>query len=345
MSADRAGALRPSIVFAGSLLPVRYLLEYGDALHVKRIVVLNRTHQRSFEYVAQRLPGASVSRLAGGPLLSSLMLAAHLMWAKLRGRRVVFFHECCWPVFDLLVSRLRPRGLFVPQVHMNGFETLADGELPPTTSLSRRIAFVLFGWALRDFIVYRMAKDSAEPGFNYYFSMRSYPDTIEVAPVWRPAGRRDEPLTSDTEPRVILIGGTEPVPDATVRDLYSLVTEVAVGEGYAVFFKDHPMHGIKFEHADCTVIDPARPMETITEGFAFSIGVASTAIFGAGARKISIMPMLEAMPAAVREVRRTRLLSHPESDADRLEFIDNLDLLRQVLREARSAPLSRDTCT
>jgi hypothetical protein len=336
-SADR----RPrTVAFVGSLLPARFLLERGVELNVYRIVVLNRTHQRSFEYLSRHIPESRVSRLGGGQLVAAALLAGHLVAAKLMRRRVLFFHECCWPLFDLLVSAVRPRGLFVPQVTMDGFDTISVDEMPPSASLIRRLTVAAFKPWLRSLIVYRAPKDSGEQGYNYLLAMRTYPRSIEVSPLARrpdPGGGRPahEPIAPGAVPRILLIGGTEPVPDEDLRRLYTTVAEIGRAEGYDVSFKDHPIHSMGFEGKPCAVIDPALPMELVTERFAFSIGVASTAIFGVGDRKLSIMNLLEAMPEPVRQLRRERLLSHPDSDPGRVEFVADLEALGRILRGAR----------
>ena len=337
----RANAPLRTIAFVGSLLPARFLLERGEELNVRRIVVLNRTHQRSFEYVARHVPASRVSRLGGGRFVAAARLAGHLVAARLMRRRVLFFHECCWPLFDLLVSVVRPHGLFAPQVTMDGFEALNVDELPLPGAWPRRLTRALFGRLLRNFIVYRAPKDSGEEGYSYLLAMRAYPGSIQVAPVGRrhgAAGPRPAPEATlpGAVPRILLIGGTEPVPDEDLRNLYTAVVEIGRAEGYEVFFKDHPIHSMGFACKSCAVIDPALPMELVTEHFAFSVGVASTAIFGVGDRKLSIMNLLE-LPKAVRQVRRERLLSHPDSDPGRLEFVADLAALGSILRAARGA--------
>lgn len=337
------GDARPhSIAFVGSLLPARFLLERGEELNVRRIVVLNRTHQRSFEYVARHIPASRVSRLGGGRLVAAALLAGHLAAARLLRRRVLFFHECCWPLFDLLVGVVRPHGLFAPQVTMDGFDTISVDELPLPGAWNRRLTRALFRWAMRNFIVYRVPKDSGEEGYNHLLAMRAYPRSIQVSPIERRSGADRSSQATETiapgaaaVPRIVLIGGTEPVPDEDLRQLYTAVVEIASGEGYDVFFKDHPVHGMRFECKSCAVIDPAMPVELITGRFAFSIGVASTAVFGVGERKLSILNLLEAMPEPMKHVRRKRLMSHPDSDPRRIEFVADLEALRRILQAAR----------
>lgn len=346
----RANAPLRTIAFVGSLLPARFLLERGEELNVRRIVVLNRTHQRSFEYVARHVPASRVSRLRGGQFVAAAQLVGHLVAAKLLRRRVLFFHECCWPLFDLLVSVVRPDGLFAPQVTMNGFEMLSVDELPLPGVWPRRLTRKLFLLVLRNFIVYRAPKDSGEQGYSYLPAMRAYPSSIEVSPLARRPGTggprpAPEAIRPGVVPRILLVGGTEPVPDEDLRRLYTAVVEIGRAEGYDVFFKDHPIHGMGFESKSCAAIDPALPMELVTDRFSFSIGVASTAIFGVGDRKLSIMNLLEAMPEPVRQVRRERLLSHPDSDPGRVEFVADLEALARILGEARGGAAAHPQIT
>ncbi len=324
-----------------SLLPAGFVTAYGTALNISRIIVLNPVHEQAFAHVARRLPGVTVQRLMGGAIGAALSLLALLLAAKLRRRRVVFFHECCWPLFDILVGVVKPRGRFFPQVTMSSFEQVSLADLPKPSGWKAWVQRQVLRAVGNQFVVYRTARDSADHGYNYSFSYRQYPDTIEIAPVGaRPAGTeraeadRGEP-TSSRALTVLLITGTEPVPDDDLRATYLALIDVAIAEGYAVHIKDHPLAKLGVPSAACIHVDPTLPIELITERFAFAIGVASTGLMGAGDRKLSILDMLNSMPDEARRMRREHLLALP--GGDRVEFVADLASVRTALRQHRQA--------
>jgi hypothetical protein len=329
-----------SVAFVGSLLPARFLVESGTSLSVRKIVVLTEAHERSYSYVARRLSDVVVSRLSRRQP-RTLRLAAELMTAKLRCQRVLFFHECCWPQFDILVSLIRPRALFFPQVTMTGFEVVDPVDLPQASDLKSKIKRAVTRLLRPLFVIYRAPRDSGLPGHDFLFSFRKYPLSVRVFPV---GYRMDDriamelpPHEDSGPPKVILIGGSEPVPNDYLRTIYVRLIEMARSEGYHVCLKDHPIHRLDVPAGACEIVDPALPIELVESRFAFSIGVASTALFAVGDRKISILSALDAMPDDVKGFRRKRLLSQATTTRDQIEFVSDLDEVRRLLRTRMQA--------
>lgn len=338
------GPNRGSIVFVGSLLPARFVVENGALLNIRKIVVLTEVHERSYSYVAQRIPGAVVSRLRGGSLAMGISIAVQLVFARIRRHRVIFFHECSWPAFDLLLSMIRPAGLFLPQVTMNGFQTVTAADLPKPVAMGHKVKQWLFTLFVNRFVIYRAPKDSGASGYDYLFAFRRYPAAIRAVPIDQrvspasplPGTQPHAACAPADEYQVVLVTGTEPVADEYLRGIYRRLIGIAQAEGYKVFLKDHPIHSLDVRCDSCVTIDPAMPIELVEQSFAFSIGVASTALFGIGDRKLSILNLLDTMPADVKRLRRDRLLSQSDSDAERIEFLSSLEDIQRILREYRS---------
>ena len=336
---------RGSIAFVGSLLPARFVVENGAFLNIRKIVVLTEVHKESYSYVARRIPGAVVSRLKGGSLAMGISIAVQLVFARIRRHRVIFFHEAGWPVFDLLVSVLRPEGLFLPRVTMAGYDIAALADMPQPVGLKQKFKQRLYGMFIKRFVLYRTPKDLGIAGENsFLLALRRYPASIRTLKVGRrvvgtsePHGvRSHEANTSEDVHRVVFIGGAEPVAHEYLQGTYLRLIDMAQTEGYKVFIKDHPLHRLNVPCASCVVIDPAMPIELVQERFAFSIGVASSALLAIGDRKLSILNLLDSMPDHVKRFRRARLLSRPDSDRARIEFVSGLEDIQRILREYRS---------
>jgi len=328
--------------FVSSLLPAQFLVQHGRSLNIDRIVVLNRIHEQSFTYVAAQLPGVRVQRLPGGALARALSMLAILVAAKVRHRDVVFFHECCWPLFDILVGIVKPVGFFFPQVTMAGFERVGFADLPKPHGWKAWLQRQVLRAVRSRFVVYGTPRDSSDHGYTYSFAYRQYPDTIRMAPIRARPANADVPgdevagePPAPSELRVILIAGTEPVPDDELRKLYLALIDMASGEGYKVFVKDHPIARLQLPCESCTHFDPTLPIELVKERFDFAIGVASTGLLAVADRKLSILNLLDAMPDNARRMRREHLIALP--GGGRIEFVASLNEVREKLLQHRLA--------
>lgn len=314
--------------FAASLLPAGFLVERATALNIGTVVVLNDVHERSYAHVAARVPGLRVERLRGQTIRVAFALARRFAGARMSGEPIMFFHECCWPAFDLLIWLLRPAGSFFPQVTMASFDVAPSGELGTGR---RALALRLLSHA---FTIYRAPKNSGMPGYDYFPSFRAYPPSIRIFPVQPRIHSRG---TSCPDGRsVIFIGGTEVgIADEPLRGMYTALMQTARQSGWSVFFKDHPLARLSVTLPDgCVALDAALPIELIDREFTLAVGVASTAILSVGDRKLSLVRTLEAMPQEVQDARTRHLKALPGGDA--VEFPSSLAAVRAALLDART---------
>lgn len=315
-----------------SLLPASLIVEQGRELGIREIVVLNETHEQTYRHVAGRLDGVSVSRLSANPLVAALAVARRFVAARRRRHRVVFFHECCWPAFDLLVAAIKPRGAYFPQVFMSpGYERIGVADWQPGPGWKSRLRRLLMLPVLDSFEIYRSPKLSGENGYGYYFSMRNYPPTIDVHPVGARRGAARAAAGDSASPcRVLFVVGVESMPDEVLRQTYGRLIAAAQAGGYAVVIKDHPIYGLRLDCDSCEHIDPAVPVELLGRDFDFAIGIASTGLLAAGRRKVSIALALNEMAPEIRRMRVDYLQSLPGGGA--VEFLDSLEAVDDLLR-------------
>jgi hypothetical protein len=325
-----------AVAFVASLLPARFLVDGAAELGITDIIVGSRTHERCYAYVADRLTGVRVSRLNEGRIAATLSLAWRLAAAKWRGRPVIFFHECCWPEFDLLVTLLRPVGRFYPQVSMAGLQAVGLAEWAPATTWAGRLKRLAFKPVQGRFRLYRSPKLSGASGDDYFLSIRDYPPTIAT---FRPDSASTPGLPSRTgqapSRRVLFVVGLESVPDGYLRQLYLALIQAAQQSGLAVSIKDHPIYRLDIPCESCEHIDSAMPAELVTGDFAFVIGIASTGLLAVKGRKISCLRILEPMSDAIKRMRMNHLLSLP--GGDQVEFPATLDEIKQVFHEHERA--------
>jgi len=320
---------RGAIAFVASLLPAQFIARRARSLGISQIVVLSAEHKRSYEYLKSEVGDTRVTQLGGWRMWRDVAVMARVASARLRGQTIIFFHECCWPAFDVAVSWFKPAGEFYPHVDMTRqFDEVDVSEIP------RPFRKAILGLLKNQFIVFRGPLDSGESGHNYFFSMRQYPATIKKFPI-ETAWEGQEPAdVAPASKQIILIGGKDGVEDEYLRSIFLRLIEMARAEGYKVFFKDHPTHRLGV-NTDCDSIDPEKPIWLLKERFDFAIGVASVALLNTGRRKLAIVRALEQMPAEVRHRRENHLRGIPNSD--RIEFVSSLEEVRTILHEAASA--------
>lgn len=322
---------RPATAFVASLLPAAFLVKYADHFNVTRIIVTSAIHEAAFAHVAARLNGVAVQRLRGGAFSQAISLLRIVLGIRIRGQRVLFFHECCWPALDLAIDIARPQGWFFPRVTLASFDEIGFAELPVVAGWAQKIQRRAIWLLRRRFRFFKTYQDSSTEGFVHRLAYRRYPSTIETNDVGA------EPIVTDTRRssnargsrQIIIVAATEPVPDDEQRQLYRAIAEVAAAEGYGVAFKDHPTSPLGFAAAGVQVIDSTIPIELLADDFDVAVGVASTGLLSVGDRKVSILEMLPSMAPAVRQSRREHLSAL--RGGDRILYVQNLDELRLLL--------------
>lgn len=321
-----------AIAFVASLLPASLIVKRGRELGIREIVVLNVVHEQTYRHVAGRLDGVRVCRLNANPVLAALAIAQRLLRARWRDQRIVFFHECCFPVFDVLVAAIKPRGAYFPQVLMSpGYERVATEDIPPARGWRQRLRRVLLAPVIGQFEIYRSPKLSGEGGYGYYLSMRHYPRTINIHPVGSRDGGPPAGTGGSASPRsVLFVVGIESMPDQALRKVYGRLIAAAHAGGYAVTIKDHPIYGLHLDSDECEEIDPVIPVELLDRDFDFVIGIASTGLLAVGRRKVSIALGLDEMPPEIRQMRVDYLQSLPGGHS--VEFLDSLESVEDLLR-------------
>jgi hypothetical protein len=289
-----------TIAYVASTLPVAVLDKKIAEWGVAKIVLQGKTHLASYVYLQQRHPTVKLKVLPLSLVLGVIYLAGALFWIKLSRKRLVFFHECCNPIFDVLVKFIKPAGDYYPQVTLTSFLRVDSADVR-VTRLQKVIRVLgLEGW----FQYYRGDLDNNE-GHFYVQTVKAYPTSItthEVSESSSILAATHIGKSFDTvEKKVLLLCSRDVADDQELKRLYSQVIELATSLGVTCYLKDHPaIHArLNLLHEGACVIDPAMPLELIEDDFMLAIGVASTGLLHFSTRAVSII----------------KLLSHGEDDA------------------------------
>jgi hypothetical protein len=316
--------------FVASTLPIALLdikiAEWG----ITEVILLGETHLASYRYLQQRHPAVVLRVLPSYFLLGTLYLMVFILKIKISRTRLVFFHECCCPVFDILTNFIRPTGDYYPQVSMNSF-VLAKPEDVPKTKLQKIIRVLGFeGW----FCYYRGDLDNNE-GYFFVQTAKVYPAGIAIHTISesRTILRENfrEPTLRDRKKKILILCGREVVDDLQLKKIYSQVIELAASEGFACYLKDHPAKHAQLNliHKEAFKINPAIPLEFMEDDYVYIIGVASTALLHFNTRAISIIKLFPAGKEDEHKRRVLHLLDLP--GGEEIQFPNDFFELKAIL--------------
>ena len=320
--------------YVASVLPVAVLDKKIAEWGVSEVFLQGKTILPSYQYLQQRHPAIILSVLPKSFVLSFIHLTLLLLRTKLSRRRLVFFHEGCCPVFDVLVKFIQPVGNYYPQVTLNSFVRVDPEDVAAT-----KIQKVIRALGLKDwFEYYRGDKDNNE-GYFFVHAAKSYPASITIHEV---AESREilkaACLSSELKvekKKILLLCGRDVGADLELIRIYSKVIEQATSLGFTCYLKDHPGPHARLNllNVDACIIDPAMPIELITDEFKLIIGVASTGLLHFGRGSISIIKLLTEITESARQRRISHLSSFPEGTL--VKYPENFNELSLILKNLR----------
>lgn len=325
-----------SIVIVASTLPIAFIAANFEALRVSRIVTMSENLSRSYCYLSRRSAREIVIETApSGLVRQSLYFAWLMVRCRIYGDRLVFFHECCMPIFDLLTHALRPKGDHFPQVSMLGSIPMELSAAPK----SKLFTLLRMSGLSRFFTLYyspQVGKNSGE----YSLSVNVYPASIVSHSVgyagseqFRNHGASE--LTPAVPAILFLTGKTFSHDEDQIKVFRSLET-VAARKGFRCDIKDHPNPYFRLGYVSglANVIDPTMPSELLDDDYRLVIGASSTGLLAYGSRAYSILDILpSSSPERVALAKRHFDMTAPGHS---LRFLTTIDQFEAILEELKA---------
>jgi hypothetical protein len=317
-----------TIAYVASTLPVAVLDKKIAEWGVTEVVLQGNAHLASYVYLQQRHPALILKVLPASFVLGVIHLMGVLLWTRLSRRRLVFFHECCCPVFDVLVKVIKPAGDYYPQVTLTSFLQVESADVAAT-----KLQKVIRALGLEDWFHYYRGDLDNNEGYFFVQAAKAYPASIKTHEVTESrdilAVRVGGPPLS-REKKILLLCGRDVADDLELKRIYSQVIEQATSLGFICYMKDHPAQHARLNllHENTCVIDPAMPLELLEDDFALAIGVASTGLVHFGNRAISIIKLLPVGEKGASIRRIAHLVSMPGGEA--VQFPEDLHELRGI---------------
>ncbi len=300
--------------FVGSTIPYRYIVAHAGQLGIQKVVCSADRLATSYARALRDLPIRVVSPGQGRWHQVAVLIR------ELRSvETAIFFHECGWPMLDLLYILVRPNVKYVPQVSLNGWERVSPWSVPRSGRLR---AVFLSPW----FDVYRTPLDGGGGYYHVPALRRKYglsADQLRHANA-RIGAQNDAPETPSDPRRAIVIVSRDVIPDeqitASILPVLSLLDKL----GYSIDIKDHPNPDFRLNltYPGTESLDAALPVEMVLAQYGLVVGIASTALAGTSATQQRVVSVLRLLPAqfapdlAFRMAHLTSLAQHVAFPAD-----------------------------
>lgn len=317
-----------SYCIVASTLPIGFIATQIHRLRIERIYVLSKAHQISYQNLNKQYPAIEIVRMPAGSLMQSICFLFILLKVRLTKRRIVFFHECCLPIFDLLLCLVRPLGYYFPQVTMSGHD-----EIEPAAFPRKKIFGLLQLLRVVDrFKFYRFGPVGGNAG-GYVVSIRGYPKTIichDVGYSRKTVSGYNSSGNAKTN-AILFVTGKSFVADAEQVVILSKLLSRAMARGYVCEIKDHPNPNFRlnFSVEGAVVIDPHQPVELLDHSYRLAVGVSSTALLNFNERAVSLLYLLENM------LQQDRLLCVKHFDGifpgNKINYVRSLDEFEELL--------------
>ncbi len=271
--------------FVASTLPIKYIFENNKSKKTL-IIIKNRDVFESYKYLQKKRKNIKLKLLSKSFIVRIFQLINLIMYYKLKSIKFYFFHECCWPEFDLIIKIFNPISFHIPLVTMNGFKKLEDKS--KKISLLQKIkllCFKLFFYNM--FIVYYRKVNFV---YSLYFSIKKYPNKIEIKKFNQ--SKLNQKFKSKS---ILFLVSREFCDNFEVIKLYQKISNLFKSKGFKIFYKDHPNRNSRLnpKFINMNKINPNKPFELLEKKFDYLIGCGSTPLAYQGKRSICVIKMIK----------------------------------------------------
>lgn len=286
-------------IFVASTMPFSFVRGLAKKNDVINLVLLGQNLNLSYSSIASTFPNVRISVAPRNFVFHAIYLAYWLLKSMSSGRPIVFFHECCCPILDILIKIFRPAGHYFPMVEMSSLARVCSFDLYPAGKM-RYFLQATFLW--RWFFVYESAPLGNSSNKNYFLTLKQYPASIKSHDVEESrilSGACSDAVTLTGHKKIIFLCGLSRFDNEKVISTLTMIAEYATQNGFECFIKDHPNSEFRlgFDQAGLTVIDPTIPVQSLDDVFSLAIGISSNSLSWYGDRAVSIINLIDGLSA------------------------------------------------
>jgi len=317
-----------STAFVASTLPISVLHYMVDDWQVKRIILSHQKFLLPYRHLQALHPNIIIDICPSSELGRMCFLLYQILISRLIKRSTIFFHECCWEFFDILILFIRPKGLYFPQVSLNSFKQISN-----TTKIkSGMIRLLRLTGILHYFNVYTKDRDGNCGEVSYFLSMKSYPRSIAIHSInfsrniISQMKKKNNVVKTN---KIIFLADRDNVSDNELTLVYLKIIQIAVSNNFDCYIKSHPnkVNHLCIEDNRVKILDHTIPIELINDDFRYAIGTGSTGLLHFGNRSISIIGVLSGMSKDNKNRRKAHLASIKGGEG--IKFISSMNELEK----------------
>lgn len=317
-----------SICIVASTLPAGFIASQIKEMGIKKIIVSSNNLELSFNVIKERHPEIRIVCIPTGFLKQTMYLFTQLFGARLRGDKVVFFHECCMPLLDLLLILIRPRGFYFPHSTLSEWKDIGFQKFP-----KGRITRIIKILGLVNKFNFYSSPGVGNNNTEFIIALKKYPNSIisNEALFVRKLLAQKIKRKDDASKSILFITSKSFVSDSIQIDLYLKMLEISFNSGYSCYIKDHPnpIYRLNINFKNAIYYESLMPSELIEQEFSYVVGVSSTALLNFGSRSISLVNLLPSMSRANRDacVKAFDVLTVPGNGIKYIESINEFQKL------------------
>lgn len=317
-----------SVCIVASTLPAGFMASQVEALDIGKIIVMNENLELSYRVFKDKHPAIKIVCAPKGLLALSSFFLSQLMLARLRRHSIVFFHECCLTLLDLLLMLVKPSGFYFPQVTMSGWEEIEFDRFP-----RQKLTFLIQMLGLVSHFKFYRFPAIGDYVPEHAISVRRYPDSIISKDVMyvRELIAQSRSCVEDSLKKILFITGKSCVPDNVQVRLYKDLIKIAQARGYACYIKDHPnpIYRLNLDVDYSMSYDPLIPSELLDRNFYLVVGVSSTSLLAYDERSISLVNLMSEMTSDDRAL----CIDHFDKAApgNKIKYLDSVNDFEKLL--------------
>ena len=296
------------VFFVASTLPLKYLIQNNDN---KNITILIKNHEiyKTYEFLKKEKKNIELKLLSESFILRFFNIFFLIIYYKLKNIKFTFFHECCWPEFDIIIKIFNPKSFYIPIVKIchqkfnNKFEQIGYKNILKLKLLN----FFFYNF----FTTYYSRGDN----FTFYFSLKKYPQNVIV--------KKFKVITNThkiKKKKILFILSQEPCDNSEIVEIYKKISDKFKIRGYKSYYKDHPNRNgrLNVNFSEMKKINPNKPLELIENNFDYLVGCGSTPLSYKGSRSISIIRLIKSYKKITAKLRIKHLKSN--HDGKKINF-------------------------
>lgn len=264
----------------------------------------------------------------------SLKLIYILIKIKLLNCKIIFFHECCNPLFDFLVNILKIKGLYFPIANPLKMEKGYNYPAYQVKSLSlkKKIIYFILSFILKNFKFYMRKRLSGIPVL--YFVNKKYHNKILVQKKNYTKNTKKK-FSSIIKNRVLIFLSKVPSCDNKsyndkMLNCFDKVINFCNKNNILIYVKDHPNKSsrLKLKNKNIIKINPNKPAELIQyDDFDLFISLTSNSLCSFDNKAVSIVNLISNKKKVIKFYKQPFLnrglkgIKYPKTYNDLYRFI------------------------